>query len=142
MSTRVAVEEIEVTTGEKVLAVVLAIFISVGAVWSYVRIDNIGAENGTVTVQASQSERAAIEAHRAATASYSTPSAGRGPPDGRSSSPRRPIGPHLTPVSLQRASSGTTSPRRRGSRTPRCEWPLRGRTPAKRRRPRTKRSKT
>lgn len=67
MSTRVAVEEIEVTTGEKVLAVVLAIFISIGAVWSYVRIDDIGAENGTVTVQASQSERAAIEAHRAAT---------------------------------------------------------------------------
>lgn len=67
MSTRVAVEEIEVTTGEKVLAVVLAIFISIGAVWSYVRIDDIGAEDGAVTVQASQSERAAIEEHRAAT---------------------------------------------------------------------------
>jgi len=66
MSTRVAVEEIEVSTGEKVLAVMLAIFISVGAIWAYVRIDDIGAHDGAVIVQPTASERAAIEANEAA----------------------------------------------------------------------------
>lgn len=66
MSTRVPAEDIEVTTGEKVLAVVLAVFISIGAVWAYVRIDDLGTKDGVVTVQLTQSEGAAIEAHRAA----------------------------------------------------------------------------
>lgn len=66
MSTRVAVEEIEVTTGEKVLAFVLAVFISVGAIWGYVRIDDLGAGDKGVMVQATPSDRAAIEVHEAA----------------------------------------------------------------------------
>lgn len=66
MSTRVAVEDIEVTAGEKLLAVVLAVFISIGAVWAYVRVDDLGAEDGAVTVEATQSERAAIAAHQVA----------------------------------------------------------------------------
>jgi hypothetical protein len=59
MTTRVPVEEIEVSTGEKVLAVMLVIFISVGAIWGYVRIDDIG----TVAVQPTPAEQAAIEAN-------------------------------------------------------------------------------
>jgi hypothetical protein len=66
MTTRVPAEEIEVSTGEKVLAVMLAVFISVGAIWAYVRIDDIGAERGTVVVQPTRSELAAIEASEAA----------------------------------------------------------------------------
>ncbi len=66
MSTRVAVEDIEVTAGEKLLAVVLAVFISIGAVWAHVRVDDLGAEDGAVTVEATQSQRAAIAAHQAA----------------------------------------------------------------------------
>jgi hypothetical protein len=66
MSTRVPAEDIEVTAGEKVLAIVLAIFISVGAVWAYLRVDDLGTENGAVVVQTTRSETAAIEAHQAA----------------------------------------------------------------------------
>lgn len=66
MSTRVPVEDIEVSTGEKVLAVVLAVFISIGAVWAYVQVDDLGAEDGAVVVRATPSEMAAIEAHQAA----------------------------------------------------------------------------
>lgn len=62
MTTRVPVEEVEVSTGEKVLAVMLAVFISVGAVWAYVRIDDIG----TVDVQPTPAEQTAIEANEAA----------------------------------------------------------------------------
>ncbi len=66
MSTRVPAEDIEVTTGEKVLAIVLAVFISVGSVWAYVQVNDLGAEDGAVVVQATPSEMAAIEAHQAA----------------------------------------------------------------------------
>lgn len=62
MTTRVPVEEVEVSTGEKVLAVMLAIFISVGAIWAYVRIDDIG----TVAVEPTPAEQTAIEANGAA----------------------------------------------------------------------------
>jgi hypothetical protein len=66
MSTRVPTEDIEVSAGEKVLAVVLAVFIAVGAVWAYVRIDDLGAEHGVAAVQATPSEMAAINAQQAA----------------------------------------------------------------------------
>jgi hypothetical protein len=62
MTTRVPVEEVEVSTGEKVLAVMLAVFISVGAIWAYVRIDDIG----TVVVQPTPAEQTAVEANEAA----------------------------------------------------------------------------
>lgn len=62
MTTRVPVEEIEVSAGEKVLAIMLAVFISVGAIWGYVRIDDIG----TVAVRPTPAEQTAIEANEAA----------------------------------------------------------------------------
>jgi hypothetical protein len=40
MSTRLDVEEIQTTKGEKLLAVVLAIFLLIGGVWAYVKIDD------------------------------------------------------------------------------------------------------
>jgi hypothetical protein len=40
MSTRVDVEEIQTTKGEKLLAVVLAIFLLIGGVWAYAKIDD------------------------------------------------------------------------------------------------------
>lgn len=66
MTTRVPVEEIEVSTGEKVLAVMLAVFISVGAIWAYVRIDDVG----TVAVQPTPAEQTAIEANEAASRAH------------------------------------------------------------------------
>lgn len=62
MTTRVPVEEIEVSAGEKVLAIMLAVFISVGAIWGYVRIDDIS----TVAVQPTPAEQTAIKANEAA----------------------------------------------------------------------------
>lgn len=62
MTTRVPVEEVEVSAGEKVLAIMLAVFISVGAIWAYVRIDDIG----TVDVEPTPAEQTAIEANEAA----------------------------------------------------------------------------
>lgn len=40
MSTRVTIEEIETTREEKLLAVVLAVFLFLGGVWGYERMDN------------------------------------------------------------------------------------------------------
>jgi hypothetical protein len=44
VSTRVDVEEIETTKSEKLLAVVLAIFVLIGSMWAYQKIDNYVAE--------------------------------------------------------------------------------------------------
>jgi hypothetical protein len=41
-STRVDVEEIEITTTEKLLAVVLAVFFLIGGLWAYSELDDIG----------------------------------------------------------------------------------------------------
>lgn len=43
MSTRVDAEQIETTTTEKLLAIVLAAFLLVGGVWAYEKVDEIGA---------------------------------------------------------------------------------------------------
>lgn len=40
MSTRIDVEEIQTTKGEKLLAVVLAVFLLIGGVWAYAKIDD------------------------------------------------------------------------------------------------------
>jgi uncharacterized membrane protein YidH (DUF202 family) len=40
VSTRLDVEEIQTTKGEKLLAVVLAVFLLIGGIWAYVKIDN------------------------------------------------------------------------------------------------------
>jgi hypothetical protein len=62
MSTRVEVEDIQTTKSEKLLAVVLAIFLLIGGVWTYQRIDDevrdaIGVEN----VQPSPEDQAAFQ---------------------------------------------------------------------------------
>lgn len=41
-TSRVDLEEVEITTTEKLLAVVLVVFLLIGGVWTYSRIDNIG----------------------------------------------------------------------------------------------------
>lgn len=69
--TRVGDGEIETSLSEKVLAVVLAVFIAIGAVWAYVKLDEI-AKPETSTYLPNQAliargELAAITEHREAT---------------------------------------------------------------------------
>ena len=40
MSARVDIEDVEATKSEKLLAVVLAVFLLIGGVWAYVKIDD------------------------------------------------------------------------------------------------------
>jgi hypothetical protein len=58
----VDIEEIESTKSEKLLAVVLAIFLLIGTVWTYQRLDNWVAERvAPVTVELSPADQAAID---------------------------------------------------------------------------------
>jgi hypothetical protein len=62
VSTRVDVEEIETTKSEKLLAVVLAIFFLIGAIWTYQKIDDYVAEAFAPSeVQLSAEDQAARE---------------------------------------------------------------------------------
>lgn len=62
MSTRVDVEEIETTKSEKLLAAVLAIFVLIGGIWTYQKIDDYVAEwlAPTGQVELSAEDEAAI----------------------------------------------------------------------------------
>lgn len=61
MSTRVEVEEIQTTTSEKLLTVVLVIFLLIGGVWTYQRIDDeVRAAVGVEQVEPSAEEQAAL----------------------------------------------------------------------------------
>jgi outer membrane murein-binding lipoprotein Lpp len=61
VSTRVDVEEIESTKSEKLLAIVLAIFVLIGGVWTYQKIDDYAAEwLAPSEVELSAEEEAAI----------------------------------------------------------------------------------
>jgi hypothetical protein len=63
----VDVENIETTKSEKLLAVVLAVFLLVGGIWAYQRLDDTVAEAlAPSSVTLSQSEQAAIERLRSA----------------------------------------------------------------------------
>ena len=65
--TAVDVEEIQTTKSEKLLAVVLAIFILIGTVWTYQKLDNWVAERvAPVDVQLSPADQAAIDRSSAA----------------------------------------------------------------------------
>ena len=68
MSTRVDVEEIETTKSEKLLAAVLAIFVLIGGIWTYQKIDDYAAEwlAPTGPVQVSAEEQAAIDRYNRA----------------------------------------------------------------------------
>src|SRR4030095_13336254 len=68
-STRAAVdvEEIQTTKSEKLLAVVLAIFLLIGAVWTYQKIDDmVAATVAPVQVELSPADQAAIARSTAA----------------------------------------------------------------------------
>lgn len=73
---RVGAEEIERTGAEKVLAVVLAVFITIGAVWAYVKLDEVAKPDSTSYVSAptvlKPGEFAAIQRHQQAVHSVAT----------------------------------------------------------------------
>lgn len=56
----VGAEELETTGGEKLLAVVLAIFIVVGAIWAYERLDHVDRPAGFSVAPVTQQDRAAL----------------------------------------------------------------------------------
>jgi hypothetical protein len=62
MSTRVEVEEIQTTPSERLLAVVLAIFLLIGGIWTYDQIEEAVSGSGRpVAVQPTPSEQAALQ---------------------------------------------------------------------------------
>jgi ABC-type multidrug transport system fused ATPase/permease subunit len=62
VSTRVDIEEIESTKSEKLLAVVLAIFLLIGGIWTYQKIDDYVADAiGYGPVQLEPADRAALQ---------------------------------------------------------------------------------
>ena len=60
MSARVEVEEIRTTASEKLLAAVLAVFVLVGGVWTYVKVDDYVRERISVEFAGSAEQRAAL----------------------------------------------------------------------------------
>ena len=59
MSTRVDVEEIQTTKSEKLLAAILAVFVLIGGVWTYVKIDDYVADAIEIDYRGSSADRAA-----------------------------------------------------------------------------------
>ena len=72
----IGAEEIETTGGEKLLAVVLAIFIVIGAFWAYDRIDQVDQPTGSQLPQVAREDRTALEKGRGQEGG----GLGRGPP--------------------------------------------------------------
>lgn len=70
---RVADGEIETSTAEKILALVLAVFIAIGAVWGYVKLDEVARGDSTSYVPDQRliepAELSAIQKHRQAVGS-------------------------------------------------------------------------
>jgi hypothetical protein len=64
-TTRVEVEEIEATKSEKALAVVLTVFLLIGAIWTYAKLDDL-ARGAVGAAAVAPAERAAVERSRAA----------------------------------------------------------------------------
>jgi ABC-type multidrug transport system fused ATPase/permease subunit len=62
VSTRVDIEEIESTKSEKLLAVVLAVFLLIGGIWTYQKIDDYVRDAiGSESVQLGPADRAALQ---------------------------------------------------------------------------------
>jgi hypothetical protein len=61
VSTRVDIEEIESTKSEKLLAVVLALFLLIGGIWTYQKIDDY--VRSAVEYELSAADRAALDRH-------------------------------------------------------------------------------
>lgn len=68
MSTRVDTEEIQTTKGEKLLAVVLSVFLLIGGIWIYVKIDDAvrTSTKADYSYQGTPAEKAAVERLRGA----------------------------------------------------------------------------
>jgi hypothetical protein len=64
----IGVEEVETTATEKLLAVVLAVFIAIGAIWAYNRLDHVDPPAGPHASGVAQEDRAAVERNRQAAA--------------------------------------------------------------------------
>lgn len=62
-TTRVEIEELETTKSEKLLALVLAVFLLIGGIWAYQEVDDLVRDDAFVpyTAAASPQERAAID---------------------------------------------------------------------------------
>jgi hypothetical protein len=60
MSTRVEVEEIQTTKSEKLLAAVLVIFVLIGGVWAYQKLDDYVADAIEIDYRGSPADRAAL----------------------------------------------------------------------------------
>lgn len=74
---RVGEGEIETSTAEKVLAIVLAVFIAIGAIWGYVKLDEVAKSDSTYSYLPDQrllgaEEFSAIESHREAVSAVQT----------------------------------------------------------------------
>jgi hypothetical protein len=65
MTTRVEVEEIESTKSEKALAVVLTVFLLIGAIWTYTKLDDL-ARGSAASVGMTPAEYDAVDRGRAA----------------------------------------------------------------------------
>jgi hypothetical protein len=78
MSTRVEVEDVQTTKSEKLLAVVLAIFLLIGGAWTYQRIDDeVRDAVGVEIVRPSPEDRAALQRFEAARADLDAATAGQ-----------------------------------------------------------------
>ncbi len=80
---RVGDGEIETSGAEKVLAVVLAVFIAIGAIWGYVKLDEVAAKDSTYSYLPDRKligaeEFSALEGHRQAVSSAQTARRERG----------------------------------------------------------------
>lgn len=67
MSTRVDIEDVEATKSEKLLAFVLAVFLLIGGIWAYVKIDDY-ARDAVGTPSVSERQQNAIDTYSAAQA--------------------------------------------------------------------------
>ncbi len=62
MSTRVDVEEIQTTPSERLLAIVLAVFLLIGGIWTYNQIEEwVSGSEQPVAVEPTPSEQAALQ---------------------------------------------------------------------------------
>ena len=116
----VDLDEIQTTRGEKVLAVVLTVFLLIGLVWAYVKLDTrtalAAASIGTAA------EQAAVDAYTQAQNELARPRARSPPRAATSRSDASGIARHSTRDNLRLRSPPTTMSPSARSRTPRNGW--------------------
>ena len=119
--------EIETSGAEKILAVVLAVFIAIGAIWGYVKLDEVAKSDSTCLCAGPEAHRLrGILGDPERTGRRSVRSKGLGGSGGRPlaawSSAARRIEPHWTPMNRRPSCGRSTSPLRPGSRLLREGW--------------------